>query len=351
MKNNKMKLILFLGMSFLSNQRLYSFDCENLESPSAEAIFGTAGTMSACLGGYLGFVSAGKIIDLASKTAEFCNYKASENLSYDTILTGTSITLGALLGASLIKGVYNVRAQNETISDIESRYGLTPLYNWYQVPGEILTNSICYGVEEGNNPDNQYFSTIIKEITDRVDSIDYLNNNNVWTMGDFINKLPHIDQNKYYTMAQSFFVSIFGSHQNMGNISYSIDRSLEIIEADFDNLKKLTGLNNHTKMPKTGAEFMTFVNDLNQSSQSVVMNSYLGMFGYSGLHNGPRVKTCIKKVVQYHQFLAQLRSLVGLNCDGPDTMVSGQGVLYFAVQHLNENIQLVHADPVGHIHY
>lgn len=244
----------------------------------------------------------------------------------EVVLTGTAV-IGAILGASLVRGIYNVRADNAMLQGVETKYGLTPEYNWYQKPGNAAISIACAGCDiqlQQALP----FMNIVGAKNEKI------SNDTLFDFAAFTNQLPHTGINESYCIAKNYFNN-FGC-QTLGEMRQLIDNSLMITAQDFQQLKMLTNLGGKFKMPETFQDFNSMQMLLNQSSQSVVNNSFLGAFGYSPLHNGQRVKDYIMHVVKVHAYLNNLQQLFTVCSDAPDTLIQNQaGNLNFTLQHIH----------------
>jgi len=274
----------------------------------AKAIFTSLGIASAVAG---------------AKCNEFIATKFTKN---DAIVIG-SAAIGAIFGASLVRGIYNVRADNAMLQAVEAKYGLAPEYNWYQKPGNGAISIVCAGCDI----QLQQALPFMNIITSKMEKI---SNNILFDFAEFTNQLPHTGINDSYCIAKHYFNDF--ECQTLGNIRELINASLLITTQDFQQLKKLTNLGAKFKMPETLQDFNQMQNVLHQSSQSVITNSYLGAFGYSPLHNGQRAKDYIVHVAKFHAYLNNLQQLFTVCSDAPDTLIQNQaGNLNFTLQHVH----------------
>lgn len=295
------------GAGMVSDAALAGFDAIRGIDP-AKAVFTSLGIASAVIGAKCNQLTISKITD------------------NDAIIYG-SAAIGAILGASLVRGIYNVRADNAVLQGFETKYGLTPEYNWYQKPGNAAISIVCAGCDI----QLQQALPFMNIVTLKMEKI---SNNTLFDFALFTNQLPHTGINESYCIAKNYFNN-FGC-QTLGEMRQLIDNSLMITAQDLQQLKMLTNLGGKFKMPETLQDFNTMQNLLNQSSQSVVTNSYLGAFGYSPLHNGQRVKDYIVHVVKVHAYLNNLQQLFTVCSDAPDTLIQNQaGNLNFTLQHVH----------------
>ena len=219
---------------------------------------------------------------------------------------------------------------------IETKYGLVPAYDWYQLPGHYATNLICYGSDvqtvEQVSPFVQMMKSKIEKMTDAT----------IFDFSLFINQFPHTGVDNSYCIAKKYFD---GSQcETLSDLQSTVDNSINMIEADFKKLMKLTELSNSFKLPVTLHDFNAMQVSLNQYEQNLIVNSYLGVFGYSPLQNGQRVKDLMSETMKYRAFLLNLKEILATCSDASDTQLKdAQGNLNFTLQHVHhvEAVQIV----------
>lgn len=295
------------GAGMIGDVASAGFEAVRVIDP-AKAVFTSLGVVSAVIG---------------AKCNQLTTSKFTDN---DAIVFG-STAIGALLGASLIRGIYNIRADNAMLQGVAVTYGLTPECNWYQKPGNAAISIVCAGCDM----QAQQVSPFMNVITSKIEKI---SNNTLFDFGSFTNQLPHTGINDSYCIAKYYFNDF--ECQNLDNVRTLINASLLMTVQDFEQLKMLTNLDAKFKMPETLQDFNSMQMLLNQSSQFVVTNSCLGAFGYSPLHNGQRVKDYIVHVARIHAYLKNLQELFNVCSDAPDTLIQNQaGNLNFTLQHVH----------------
>jgi hypothetical protein len=242
----------------------------------------------------------------------------------------------AVLGASLavvgsvMIGVENLKIHDVLLQIIEVRYGLVPQYDWYQLPGHYLVQTLCNnGYQTENLEVNQVITAIQQKVAKKSDT-------ELFNFPLFVQKMPHTDQAGLYCIAKSYFNDY--KCVTLGDLKENIDDYIKVIEDDFKELKTLTNLSNKSVVPTTLQEFNVFKAEVLQGMQSPIINSSLGIFGYSALHNGERVKTCIIAIAKYHAYLVLLQELFAACIDDNSTILQNDsGVLHFTLQHINYN--------------
>ena len=153
----------------------------------------------------------------------------------------------------------------------------------------------------------------------------------------FIKNIPHANSIGSYYIAKSFFDNF--ECKTLGDLKSTISIFIQELEGIFKELKTLTNLSNKSVMPTNLQEFTTFKAQVLQGMQSPIINSFLGFFGYSALHNDERVKTCIIAIVKYHAYLTLLEELFATCSDHLNMDLQSGGNLQFSLEHAN-NIQV-----------
>ena len=270
------------------------------------------------------YIGTGSISSITGALVGFC---AAKTIGSHNIASAIGALTGAALGASLIRGIYNVRAHNAMLQEIEIKYGLTPAYDWYQLPGHYATQLVCYGSDakkvEQCSPCIQFVKANV--MPDHI----------TFDFTEFVKALHHVpDFNKKYCIAKSYF-DIFNC-ATLSDLKSTIASSMQTMKKDFELLMKLTELSNSHTMALTLKDFNNFQQLLNQGHQHVIINSYLGAFGYSPLQNGQRVKKCMIQLVKYHAYLSALTQLLLLCSDGSDTLlINSSGDLHFTLRDID----------------
>jgi|GEM_PF-1257097 len=289
------------------------------------AFFTTTGIASVAIGAQVG----GNLMNTLA-----CKMKAPEEVNTINAAMAIGGIIGGLIGGSFMRGIYNVRADNTILKNIEARYTLKPVYNWSQLPANYATHIICAGSDV--------------QVQEKLSCLDFINQKIIKMTDDtifdftlFTNKLPHTSIDGFYCVAKNYFNDF--ECFTVGDLRELIDNSLVIVEEDFQQLKKITNLDKQMKIPVSLQDFNSMKMLLHQSQQQVVMNSCLGAFGYSPLHNSQQAKDFIVHVVKIHAFLNNLKELFATCADGSDILVyNNVGHLNFTLQHINyvQNVQI-----------
>jgi len=249
-------------------------------------------------------------------------------ISSNPLIIGSVVAIRAAILSSLVCGIYNIREQDAMLQSIEIKYGLIPAYDWYQLPGHYATQLICYGSDvqtvEQVPPFIQMLKSKVEKMTDAT----------IFDFTAFIDQFPHTGVNNSYCIAKKYFDG--GQCVTLSDLQSTVDNSITMIEADFKELMKLTELSNAFKLPVTLNDFNNMQLFLNQYEQHIIINSYLGAFGYSPLQNGQRVKNSILEIVRYRAFLLNLKEVLATCSDSKDTQLKdAQGNLSFTLQHVH----------------
>jgi len=259
------------------------------------------------------------------------SYYTGKQISSNPVAIGSIMVVQSTLIASLIKGLYNLRKHQVMLQEIEARYGFSHHNAWSQLPGYYATQLICFGSQETTEAISSCMQTI-KLKTEKMD------NAVIFDFAQFINVFPHIAVGQSYCTAKHYF-SAFGC-VTLSDLK-NIIRDLKVtLEQDFQKLKSLTDLPYAYKMPLTLQDFNNFVLFLNQGKQYVVVNTLLGAFGYSSLHNCDRVKNYITQIVKYYTYASHLEEMLLTCSDDIDTQLNTQGNLNFTLQHIDHTVAI-----------
>ncbi len=246
--------------------------------------------------------------------------------------------LAMLVSYSCMKGLQNMRQQQQILVNIENKYGFKQQYGFFQLPGVVLRDAMCCPVEDTVVAQLDPFMVAVKN---KVLSLKVLHPLAVWDFGMFTHFNPHTDLHGVYAVSVNYFQE-FGSSDIKG-LKDSVNQHIKMIEDDFDVLKQMTSLWSFgsyaqygLKIPKTQAEYLDLVDQLNQLCQRKYMALLGGVFGYSPLHNAQRVVTAMAALVEYRMYLVHLRDFL-LTCVQDDVTIiqNTSGHLSFLVQHVH----------------
>lgn len=274
------------------------------------------------------FLSFGLLSSFGSSHLDAQEQSWSNTIAQGAVIVGTA----TVVGYSVVHAIANLQRDNNFLLDIESGYGLSPVYDWYQVPGDYLVKTLCGPVPQylNKNVEVELCIQFAKSKSGKMSDTELFN------FPLFVQKMPHSDQAGLYCIAKSYFNDY--KCVTLGDLKENIDDYIKVIEDDFKELKTLTNLSNKSVVPTTLQEFNVFKAEVLQGMQSPIINSSLGIFGYSALHNGERVKTCIIAIAKYHAYLVLLQELFAACTDDNNTILQGDaGVLHFTLQHTNYN--------------
>ncbi len=271
------------------------------------------------------FLGIGAMSSVAGAVSGY--YLSKAVIQNDAIAGATALT-SAVFGASLIRGMYNVRDQNAMLQEIEAQYGLVPAYDWYQLPGYYATKLICYGSDvqavEQVSPFIQMIKSKVEKMTDA----------RIFGFTAFIDQFPHTGVNHSYCIAKKYFDG--SQSATLSDLQSNVDNYIAMIEQDFKKLMKLTELSNSFKLPVTLHDFHAMELFLNQYKQHLIINSLLGACGYSPLQNGQRVKDLMLEIIKYRAFLLNLKEILATCSDSKDTQLKdADGNLNFTLQHVH----------------
>lgn len=262
----------------------------------------------------------------------YVHAQQEESLATSALTSAVLVGSVVAVGMSSAYSLDNLRSHNAMLQKIEATYGLVPVYDWYQLPGHYLVQAIC-GKDDivADIKINQCIDIIKSKVAKKNHTQD------LFDFRLFIKQLPHVDMKGLYCIATSYFNDF--NCTTLGQLKSVIESSLDMVEQNFKTLKKeLTSLSNKDLLPGTFDEFYTFKINVLSGVQRPILNSSLGFFGYSALHNGERVKTCIIATAKYHAYLRLLQELfVACTDDDATILQHGAGVLHFTLQHDNYN--------------
>jgi hypothetical protein len=273
------------------------------------------------------FLSFGLLSSLSNSQLDAQEKSWNNTIAQGAVIVGTVTAVGT----SVVYSICKLRFDNELLLEMESGYDLFPVYDWYQLPGDYLVKTLCGSVPEYLNVvDIEPCVQFAKSKSGKMSDAELFN------FPLFVQKMPHTDQAGLYCVAKSYFNDC--KCVTLGDLKKNIDSYIEVIEDCFKELKTLTNLSNKSVAPSNLQEFTTFKTQVLQGMQSPIINTSLGFFGYSALHNGERVKTCIIAIAKYHAYLVLLQELFAACIDDNSTILQGDsGVLHFTLQHNNYN--------------
>jgi len=259
------------------------------------------------------------------------SYYVGKTTSSHQVITGSLVVTNATLMASFIRGLYNIRAHNAILQDIQARYQLNSVNSWYQLPGCYAVKLICYG----SDIETEVISPCMQAVQLKVEKID---DATIFDFTKFIDYFPHIDLENNYCIAKKYFNN-FGCI-TLSDLQSNIGDSIIILEQDFKNLLKLTNVSYAYKMPVTLQDYNNFSLLVHQGQQYIMANLCLGAFGYSPLHNCDIVKNYIIKIVKYHAYLVHLQEILSTCSDALGTRFDEPGNLNFTLQHVNNTVEI-----------
>lgn len=273
-----------------------------------------------------------KIYKTLLMTAGFLNiqYASAQEKSWTTWASQNALAAGvvAAVGTSVAYSIENLRLHNDLLTSIEDRYGIKPVYEWYDMPAQYTLQALCSTckITQVIEMDNS-----IKAIEQKVAKT---TSAQLFNFGLFTHNLPHIDQNGYYCIAAGYFKDFNCS--TLGKLKEEISATIDRVNQDVVSLKKVISF------PKSVINFNDFQHQISQAFASPVINSACGYFGYSALYNSDRAKNCVIALSKYHAYLNLLQELFNVCVDPHDTNLKSGGYLKFTIQHnqYNQSVQI-----------
>lgn len=255
--------------------------------------------------------------------------------SFDNGLVPVTIVCGALVASSGLKGVYNIRHYNKIVSQCDLDYELSHTVNFLQYPLQVVQNIVCTDSQELDMTDKIDHGTCMTEVKNKINLFDSIDLDVIWNFEKFKDTFPHTDFQSAYCVSRNYMGS-FG-YRTLGALRYAVSYQIFKIENDFNQLIRLTSLSSSTKMPKTLDEFNDLKLRLSTYSNYYGAYGWLGMCGYSCLHNSQKIKDCLLSLSKIHAFLINFQELLKTSVDADETLlINSSGLLNFSLQHVHQ---------------
>ena len=270
------------------------------------------------------FMTAGTVSAIAGAA---CGYMLTRNM--------TVATSGGLIAASAVKGLYNVRYYNQVLSQCELDYGFVPYVHWLQYPAQFGQDVLCLESPALDMTDRDDHSLCLVEVQKKINVFDTVDAHVIWNFEKFKDILPHTNFESAYCISKCYMAS-FG-YETLGILKSAISYQIAKIEYDFDTLIHLTDLSwSRVKMPKTLDEHNELKLNLLACTHYYGIYTWLGVCGYSPVHNGQRAKDCLVALSKIHIFLINFQELLKTCIDDDVTLlIHEQGMLHFSLQHIH----------------
>ncbi|MGZ6250761.1 MAG: hypothetical protein ACXWL2_01930 [Candidatus Chromulinivorax sp.] len=254
----------------------------------------------------------------------------NKNITIPGVVTAVVATM------SLTQGIFNIRHYVHIINQCRTDYHLDSYHvDWNLYLAQWLQDVIC---SYNQSVDFYYANThkdCMKETAEKILLFDAENPNIIWQFNQFKDFFPHTTIQSKYCVSKKYLTN-FG-YTDLAVFKHALALHIEKLEKDFKNLLSLTSFVwSQVKMPRTFIEFENFKSMLAENSDHYGLYGFLGMFGYSCIHNGKSIQNTIIDIIKLHAFFINLQELLKTCIDADTTsLIDPQGVLYFSLQHVN----------------
>lgn len=267
----------------------------------------------------------------------------TQSLQIQALHAGSTVVVASTLLATVsgVQGVYNVRRDNQVLSQCELDYGLNRHVALLERPLQKAQDMMCSDMPMLDTAFRADHGLCMTEITKKISMFDGIDPRVIWNFELFKNTFPHTDFNSAYCVSKNYMAH-FG-YTTLGSLKSAIAYQILKVKDDFINLMHLTDLSwSEIKMPTNSIEFHQFEIALSCCHNYYGAYAWLGACGYSSLYNGQRVKKHVVALAKIHAFLSNLHELLSACIDSDDTqLINAQGILNFSIQHVHQVQQRV----------